>query len=624
MQNKTTLLALSVSLAMLSPSVYAQNDTSNEQSDPLNIEKMTVVSSRISLPTNRLTTSVSVLDESDLALHVGLSVAELLRQTPSVGVSNSGGLGKNTVVRIRGEEGFRTKLYIDNVELTDASSPQVAPIFDDVLIEQLSRIEILRGTQGLSYGADAGGVISMYSKQAATGFDASGTLSIGSFDTQGLNANITAGNDTGNVFLSASKIESDGFNAQSSDESGEKDGYENQTVHFKGQLALTNKIDASLVFRNVDAENQYDGCYDNVTFALINQCTTEAEQQTIRGALKYQGKNSQHQIAVNKTDVERDFFNNGEFGFSNSGSTDKIEYLGSINWQQHDLVFGAEKETQKIDESDLKRDQKSVFAEWLGQFDNQIALNLGFRIDDNDTFGKHNSVRVGAAKVVTLDVADVKFKTSYGTGFRAPSLYEQSYNDGPFAYGEASGLQLNEENSEGLDIGFELNNRQGLNAEVVFFKQTIENEIVFDLVGFQGYLQTAGESESKGVEANIEQVYSSGFTIWANYTYNQTEDNAGEVRLRRPKNKFNFGLRQSWLNDTLNAELTYRNVRNAVDIAGTELDDYQVTHLSAHWQLAEYISFKAGVNNLFNENYQEVSGFNTAGRNFFVSTTLRL
>ncbi|GAA6183584.1 TonB-dependent receptor [Aliiglaciecola sp. NS0011-25] len=621
MQNKTTLLALSVSLALASPSLYAQTQKQQNQQD---IEKMTVVSSRIQLPTNRLATSVSVLDESDIEMQTALNVTEILRQTPSVGVSNSGGLGKSTVVRIRGEEGFRTKLYIDGVELSDTSSPQVAPIFDDVLIDQLSRIEILRGTQGLSYGADAGGVISMYSKQLTKGFEASGTLAAGSFDTQVLNANVAGGNNSGSFSLSASKVKSDGFNAQVSDESGEKDGYDNQTVHFKGQLELTDKIAASLVFRNVDAENQYDGCYDNTTFAQINQCTTEADQQTFRGALSYQDSHSQHQVAYNKTDVERDFINNGEYGFTNSGTIDKFEYIGSVNWKQHDLVFGLEKETQEIESSDLDRSQKSLFVEWLGQFSNQLAFNLGYRYDDNDTFGKHNSVRLGAVKVVSFDFADVKFKTTYGTGFRAPSLYEQSYNDGPYAYGEAAGLQLTEENSEGLDLGFVIDTHNGLSAEMVFFKQSIENEIVFDLAAYQGYLQSFGESESKGVETSVEQVFANGLKVWANYTYNDAQDSDGEVRLRRPKNKFNLGIRQAWLDDKLSAELTYRSVRNAVDIGGVEIDDYQLTNLTARWQIVESVSIKAGVNNLFDENYQEVNGFNTAGQNFFVATTISL
>ncbi|GAB2692701.1 TonB-dependent receptor plug domain-containing protein [Aliiglaciecola aliphaticivorans] len=620
MQNKTTLIGLSVSLALASSNLYAQSN-SQEQQD---IEKMTVVSSRIQLPTNRLATSVSVLDENDIEMQTAINVTEILRQTPSVGVSNSGGLGKSTAVRIRGEEAFRTKLYIDDVELSDTSSPQVAPIFDDVLINQLSRIEILRGTQGLSYGADAGGIISLYSKQPVKGFEASGTLAAGSFDTQIFNADIAAGNNSGSFFLSASKVESDGFNAKTSDDSGEKDAYDNQTVHFKGQLALTENIAASVVFRNVDAENQYDGCYDNATFALINSCTTEAEQQTVRGALSYQGSHSQHQLAYNKTDVDRDFFNNGEYGFSNSGSIDKFEYLGSLNWQQHDLVFGLEKETQEIENSDLSRDQKSLFVEWLGQFDNQLAFNLGYRFDDNDTFGKHNSVRLGAVKVLPFDFADVKFKTTYGTGFRAPSIYEQSYNDGPYAYGEAAGLQLAEENSEGLDLGVVIDTKNGLNAEMVFFKQYIENEIVFDLASYQGYLQSSGKSKSKGIETRVEQVFANGLRLWANYTYNDAEDSSGEARLRRPRNKFNLGIRHGWLDDKVSAELTYRSVRNAVDIAGAEIEDYQVTNLSARWQIVESVSIKAGVNNLFDEDYQEVNGFNTAGQNFFVSTTITL
>jgi vitamin B12 transporter len=622
MSTSSLSLAASISFTLLSAHANAQSTTANHNMQE--IEKVAVVSSRISLPTNRLSTSVTVLDELDLQLSSATNITDILRSTPSVGVSNSGGLGKNTVLRIRGEEGFRTKLYIDDVELSDVSSPQVAPIFDDMLVDNLSRVEILRGTQGLVYGADAGGIIALYSKQQQQGFHAGARVSVARYNTQGFSGTLAAGNENGNLFLSASTLSSDGFNAQTEDMSDEVDGYENQTIHFKGQVNLSEAIEAKVVVRQVVADNQYDGCFDNRTFAPTNQCVTEAQQKTLRASLAYTTDTFRHEISAHKTDVERRFLSNQQFGFANNGSIDKLEYLGSAKWRNYDLVFGAETRQETLDNEQVSRDQNSVFVEWLGSFSNSIYVNLGVRHDDNDTFGKHNSVRAGLVKQIQLTNLDIKLKTTYGTGFRAPSLFEQSYNDGPFAYGLAAGLQLTEETSEGLDVGFELDNRAGTLFEAVVFNQKIENEIVFDLSSFQGYLQTMGSSESKGLELNLQHGFNNGVELSANYTYNHATTNDDQRRLRRPRHKFNLGISKALIDDALKIAMNHRVVNDAVDIGGNDLDDYSITDVTARWQVAELLSITAGLSNLFDRDYQEVSGFNTAGRSLYVSASFSM
>ncbi|WJG08796.1 TonB-dependent receptor [Aliiglaciecola sp. LCG003] len=621
MQKTPIAIALST-LSILVSSNALSRDLSSAPDE--SIEKMSVVSSRFAQPEYRLATSITVLDEIDLRSQSTLSVADILRNTPSINVSNAGGLGKTTTLRIRGEESFRTKLYIDGVELTDPSAPQVSPIFDDVLAQQLSRIEILRGAQGLAYGADAGGIVTMYTKEPANGLSANATFSGSRYNTKGLSANLSLGNEQGGVLLAVSNLSSSGFNAQTTDLSGEKDSYDNDTTYIKGHYNIAENWQAKMVIRQVDAKNEYDGCFDNTTFAASNDCLTDSEQTTMRGSLAYKDEKSSHEVAFNTTDIERRFINNGEFGFINSGSVNKFEYIGSYAWQSQRFVFGAENKQENLDGENLSRHQKSIFAEWLGEFDQSTFFNLGIRHDDNDTFGGFDSVRIGAVKHVELGSLDLKLKTSYGAGFRAPSLYEQNYNDGPFAYGDAAGLQLEEENSKGLDVGFELTTPQGNMIEVVYFDQQVENEIIFDSIGFQGYLQVAGQSKSRGVEANFEYNFHNGLTFSSNYTHNNATDSRGELRLRRPRNKVNLGLKKALLNDTLFVELTHRSVSGAEDIGGQALESYSVTNLSAYWHLSENVSFKASLTNLLDNEYQEVLNYNSAGRALSVSTTISL
>ena len=174
---------------------------SAEQADESPLETLTVVSSRIEVPLKQVSTSIETIDDEYLELAGQLSIADILRTATGINVSNSGGIGKNTTVRIRGEEGFRTKVLIDGVELSDPSAPQVLPLFDDITSSHISRIDILRGPQGLAYGADAGGVIAITSKQAEQGMKISSKAEIGSFDTESFNLNLSAGNENSGAYL---------------------------------------------------------------------------------------------------------------------------------------------------------------------------------------------------------------------------------------------------------------------------------------------------------------------------------------------------------------------------------------------------------------------------------------
>jgi len=620
-------VAIATGLSIFANTAIAESSSANTTSQSANldsVEKVTVVANRVPINTKQLAASITIFELAEIQSNLGLNVTDILRSAPSVGVSNSGGLGKNTTLRIRGEEGYRTKLFIDGVELTDPSAPQLSPQFDDILSGQVERIEILRGTQGLAYGADAGGIVSIFTKDAEQGFDAQASVSASRYDTSAVSANFSVGTELGSIYVGASDISSEGFNAKTSDTSNETDGYENTSLHFKAGINLSEKLTATLVVRDVDAQNEYDSCFDNTTFAQIDACESDTQNTTVRAALAYTGVSQSHSLAISKTDVERRFLSNDEFSFANKGSIENIDYLGSFKTEKQHFVFGLDGRKEQIDASGLERNQRGGFFEWISTITDTLSVNLGARYDDNDTFGDHVSYRAGIVRTLNADdVGLFKFKGSYGTGFRAPSLFEQNYNDGAFAFGDAAGLQLKEEKSNGADIGVEFYADAGTIAELVFFKQTIENEIFFGL-GFEGYLQNTGESKSEGVELSIEQPVTSHVSFWGNYTFNKAEDSIGDPRLRRPKNKANLGVRGLLLDESLQLDANIRIVRDAKDLGQTDLDDYSITNISASYSFSNHLSFKTGISNVFDKEYEEVIGFNTAGRTFFVGLTVSL
>jgi vitamin B12 transporter len=607
--NKTvTVQTLGSCAALLCAHAYAQT--------PSDVEVVSVVSSRIGITEQSLASSLTILNEDDIAALGNLSLTDILRQTPSIGVSNAGGIGKQTTLRIRGEEGFRTKLFVDDVEITDPSAPQIAPIFDDLLSRHISRIEILRGVQGLAYGADAGGIVRVYTKQAETGTNASVTAELGSFNTDVLSGNFSFANETSGVALSATSLDSEGFNARTSDVSNDDDGYENISLHVNGWTQLTDTVRLSGTIRQVEGENQFDACFGT------NDCMTDTEQRTARLAVDYQHDGQQHQLAIARTRMLRDNFSDGLFGFQFVGTQEQASYLGALSFDNTHVSFGAEYEKEELEstfDQPNSRDQKSVFAQLQHSYASGLSAHAGVRYDDNETFGSFTSYRLGT-RYAFAD-SGLALKANIGTGFRAPSLVEQATNDGPFVGGIGAGLQLNEEQSQGWDLGLEFKNQSGFNAEVVYFNQQIEDEIVFDFIGF-GYFQADGKSKSRGVEISAEQSINRQWYIWGNYTYNDTETSTGEQRLRRPEHLANIGVTSSWFDDRLTLTTSARSVRDAVDFGGVALDNYTLLNANLQFQANAHLEVYARIENLTDRDYEEVAGFNTADRSLYVGFTL--
>lgn len=587
------------------------------------IEHIKVVSGAFDVPLRQIATSVSVVDEDDIQARGYVSVADILRHEQSIAVSNSGGVGKNTTLRIRGEEGYRTQLYIDGVELVDPTAPQVTPIFDDVLSSQIERVEILRGPQGLVYGADAGGIVSISTYSGDKSITGGVKTEFGRYDTHSFSAHVGLGSDVGRVFLALTDFSTDGFNAQSSDLSQEADGYDNTTLHFKGALNFNQSWQAQLVIRDVEGENEFDGCF-NASFSLTNDCFSESENTTGRLSFHYQSDQFEHEFGFSNTDAKRDNFSQGNLSFGSEGQVQKLNYIGQVKINSHQVLFGADFESEEIQSTGLERNQRGVFAEFQGSWFNNTFFTAAIRHDNNDTFGTFHSFRLSAAHILKIaENQSLKLKATYGTGFRAPSLFEQDFNDGPFAFGTAQGLQLSEEESKGFDLGLEWFIGDDFELSLTYFDQEITDEILFDPIGFQGYLQIDGTSDSKGLELSVEKDFSNRFNLWSNYTYNDTQTATGEDRIRRPRHLANLGASLSLLNETLSVSGFARLSRDAIDIGNQALDDYVIANVSINYNVNDSLSVSLRGENIFDREYQEVLGFNTAGASYYLGFNLQ-
>ncbi len=581
------------------------------------MEETVIVSSRVPMPLRQVGTSVSIVTKEDLELRGFNTLSNALRYEPSIAVLNNGGAGKPTTLRIRGESGFRTRVYLDGMELTDTSGVQAGPNFAHLLSNGINRVEILRGPQGVMYGADAGGVINIGTLRAEEGLQAGVSAEYGRYGTMDLGLNIAGANDLGDFSVVASTFETDGFNSRDFDvELRDDDGYDNDTVYVSGALNATEDLSFRLQGRTVNGDNEYDTCSIPPDFEPTDVCTNDQEEDSWRASARYEGDALGLEGAYSSTETDREFLSAGISSFATKGELERLDLIGNVRVNEAtSLVFGGEYRDESIKgDANISRDQYGAFAEYQGAFSDALFVTAGIRYDDNDDFGSETTYRVSGAYLIPAGNGEIKLKTTYGTGFRAPSLSEIAYNNDPFsASPPALGFELDAEQSEGFDVGAGYYAQNGGFAEVVYFDQRIEDEIFFDLEDFSGYLQDDGESKSQGVELTGAVPLGDMFSITGNYTYTDAEDAEGERRRRVAKHLANLGLHLTTLEDKLKLSLHLRVTNDLPDDRGDEVDDYEVIDFNASYEVMDGLEVYGRIENLTDEDYQEIPSYYVSG-----------
>tara|TARA_R110002049_G_scaffold84341_1_gene214622 strand:+ start:3334 stop:5220 length:1887 start_codon:yes stop_codon:yes gene_type:complete len=609
------LCALSAATLQVQAAQLANTNDSDPMINHHALEEVIVTSSGIPMPLRRVGTSVSVVTAQEIERLGYNSLVDILRTQPGIGVSNQGGTGGVTSLRIRGEENYRTRFFLDGMDISDSSSPQTTARVEQLLSSGIARVEILRGPQGLIYGADAGGVVNITTAAPTEGVSGDVSAEGGRFGTRQFAGAVNGGNGTLDFSLSAADFETDGFNARKDDtDLRDDDGYDNTTLHGRFGWNATDKLRLSLVARDVESDHEYDGCF-GADFNTSNDCADDFQQQAWRTGMNYTGDRFSHEVFFSDSEIKRNFYSDGQFSFKLDGEIERGGYVGSFDGSDAlKFVYGLETINEYIDDGflDTNRDQTGYFAEYQGGFADRFFVTAGTRYDENDDFGSHGTYRLSGAYLIPVDAGEIKLRATYGTGFRAPSLYEIATNASEFTGPPAQGFELSEEESKGYDVALSWLGEDGLHLALTYFEQSISDEIFYDFDSF-GYLQKTGDTESTGIELSADWPVGPGLSLNGNYSYTDSQDINGEQRPRRAEHMANLGLNWSLLNDRLLLGAHARLSRDAIDVDGTVLDDYELLNLSARFAVLDGLELYGRVENATDEDYAEVPTYNTAG-----------
>lgn len=585
--------------------------------------------------------SVTVITARDIEAKNLDSVEEAIKGVPGIDISSNGGPGTSTAVFMRGADSKDTLVLIDGIMVNDPSGMGRTCDLGAVNLDNVERIEVVRGAMSVMYGSNAtAGVINIITQKGAkkpsVTFQAEGG-SYGTWKTLGRVSGKTCGL---NYSLSGSRTEIDGFSIANDDNdkiphagnTDEDDGYENST--FSGNLGydITDDFSISAVTRFIDTTSDIDDSLSGYTGDNLGTgwaATPTPDGPTDRRIEKEQTlakvtvKNSffekifnstlSYQLAKNEREAYK---NDGTWDYSYEGDSNEIAWQGDLNFDANTLSFGGNlfEETMENKSAYGTMDEKEAETKscWIqDQFfaGDSLVIVAGARLDDHENFGSQATYRL--APSYTVHATNTVLKTSYGTGFRAPSLYE--------LYSDYGNKYLDAEESKGWDIGFEQSVMgDAIRFGVTYFAMDYDNRIDFDMTTWK-YSQVEGKTETSGVEAFAGWTPLSNLDFILNYTYTDTEAPDGSRLLRRPYNKVSLNTRYSFLDKgTVNLDIHWVDDRrdNGTDKDGNavaRLDAYTLVNLAASYDITKHVAIYGRIDNLFDEFYEEAFAYATPG-----------
>ena len=315
--------------------------TATGAAQPTPPEEIVVTSSIIAQPRRQIGTAVSVIDFDEIELRGYTDLADVLRTQAGIGVSNSGGPGKPTAVRIRGEESYRTLLLIDGVKALDPSAPQVAPSFDSLLTtSDLQRIEVLRGPQGFIYGADAGGVVNVITKRGADELGGQLGLEYGDYSTRKVDGGSLGRQRQGRLLTFPSSTTRPTVSTRKRPipccKTTTARRIRRCTRSSAGTLPKTLRL--QLVARDIEAQAAYDGCFSLATFSTVHDCSSTTDQQIYKLSAEHSTGGVSNTFGFSTIDVVRDDFTEGARSFGSDGEIERRRVHGQLQGLRSDDV----------------------------------------------------------------------------------------------------------------------------------------------------------------------------------------------------------------------------------------------------------------------------------------------
>jgi vitamin B12 transporter len=602
--------------------------------------EIVVTATRLEVPAREVASSVTVISSEDLERLKKISVLEVLRDVLGVSVTQNGGQGETASVFLRGANSEHTLVLLDGIELNDPINPSRSADLAHIYLENIDRIEIIRGPQSPLFGSDAlGGIINIITKKGEGKPRLTLASTGGSYGTLAGQAGISGSSKKVNYSFGLSRFGTQGISAADSTFPGnsEIDSYRNLTFCGQAGLTLRDNLEINLIARSVRAKTDIDnfgGPYGDDPNNI-----QDYRSYFIKGEFRglFLKNRWEQKLAIGVVDSRR----------SNDNPADKAHPLESENglfksrlvkldWQNNFFLLPSNTVTMGV-EYEMEEGESNYFAEGLWgsslssfarkkatmagiyvqdyiRFADRFFATIGLRLDHHSRAGESATYRLAPAYI--FKPTGTKIRASAGTAFKAPSLY-QLYAPGTFL-GPIGNKNLRPEKSLGWDAGIEQPLFGGrMRLEAGYFHNDFENLINFDFT--QGYTNI-GKAVSKGVEIELEGRLNQLLFLRASYTHLEAKDKiTGVALLRRPRDMFAATLGVSFSEKWM-ASVCYDFVGKREDLEfwswpsrTVTLPPYSLLNGLLSYDLSSNVQVFGRLDNILAEKYETVYGYGTLG-----------
>jgi vitamin B12 transporter len=630
---KAILWLLSSCGLLLSGHALAQSNTETNS----DIDQIIVTGARTPLAISQIGSATTVIRRDEIERRQARYISDLLRSVPGFSVSHTGVVGSQTQVRVRGAEANHVLVLIDGVRANDPATGDEFR-WEHLTTGNVERVEIVRGAQSSLWGSDAvAAVVHVITRGAGDDSGLEAYAESGSNHTGNIGINGAVSSETWSLSGGIEYLSSDGSNI--SRQGNEEDGSDATSASLAARVLASKNLTFDVRLRALDAYSQFDPVDFFATgLPTDGDGATETDNLyvSIGGTLETLGGRVTHHLNARYFDSEHLNLTDGVENSSSASDRTALVWQSDIDIGDNRLSVALEHERTKYQQrgeiafgdpnQNQEMDVTSVVADFQGLSSERMTWLVSLRYDDNSDFENITTGRVSLAYHLSDTTT---LRGNIGTGQKNPTFTERF---GFFPAQFIGNPDLNPERSTSYDIGLDREFLGGaLLLQVSLFRQDLEDEIngfVFDPVTFLGTAKNLdGESKRSGVELGTQWTVNEWFGLGASYTYSDSTqpDGLGQdiPELRRPRHSGSLSASFQSDNDKVRTALTadYGGTREDMFFAPfpalpetVTLQNYWLLDLTVQYQLTPSVSIFARGANLLDEDYEQVYGYQTAGR----------
>ena len=605
---KLSRLALAVAL-LPAAHLYAADKTE----EAIKLSETVITANRTAEERKDSTAAVTVFTRADIDRLQPVNVADLLGRVPGVQIQPSGGRGSTTGVFIRGTKTAQTLVLIDGVRVGSASSGGAS--LQHLNLEQIERVEVLRGARSAVYGSDAiGGVIQIFTRRSAgEGLQGRVRLAAGNKGVWERSAGVSGGDENTRFNLSASLDEMTGFdrthNSYSSD--ADHDAYRNKAISFSLSHVFNEQFSAGVNVLDQRGKTEYDnpfGRFDMNTFTSF--AAQPYDEYAVSSTSVFAELQANEQL-TSRLELGHSEDKASSYDKLFAGRDDFDTYRDSVAWlntfslnTQHTVLAGVDYTKDKLHSTeDYEKDSRwnqAVFIQhsYKGEV---FGTQLGLRHDKNQQFGSENTWNAA----LSLPVGQSnEFVLSYAEGFRAPTFNDLYYP----MYGNPN---LKAEKSKSYELQLRSQLADTMRLETSIYQTKIRDQIQYQA---NNDLRNV-EARINGFEASLQhEVFAAQGAL--NLSLLDARDRKTGHQLPRvakrtlsydlDKQLGAFGVGGTWRV----ASKSFNDAKNNQKIAG-----FGTIDLRGSWQATQDLGLDLRLANIFDKAYTRAM-YNYDGKNY--------